>query len=195
MNVEVFFCSVDDSGGETLRGAMAHLCLTRWLEVEGVDVIPLSDGILGCSAIGFQRIRRIYADEHSCGDVYIVADDDCLLPANFSLDECVRIFKASRFATLSMMPSNATINEWTPQGYVTENTPDVMEHVSAGNIRFCRKGHLANWPLMGDGPGYDAIHADAIRKQGGRVGYFRSMRSLHLGEGMSSIWDSQKVDR
>lgn len=185
---DLFFCSIEDSD-ETLRGAMADLCLARWMEVDGVSIMPIDNGMLDCSAMGFQRMRRIYADQNADSDPYIVADDDVLIPADFDLNACVRIFKASGFATLSLMPSNCSINEWTPEGYLTENTPDVMEHVNAGHVRFCRKGHLTDWPPMETGyPGYDRIHAEAIRKSGKRVGYFRSMKSLHLGEGFSQIW-------
>ncbi len=117
-----------------------------------------------------------------------MADDDVLLPPDFDLQECLRVFKASGFSTMSLMPSNCTIAEWTPDDYAPESTPDVMEHYAAGHIRFCRKGHMRTWPPMGDGPGYDTIHGEQIRSQGGRTGYFRNHKALHLGEGYSSIW-------
>lgn len=190
--IDLFFCSITDS--DDLRAGMAELCQQRWFQVEGVRHWFLDDEYLNCSKEGFQRMRRIHADQVSESDVYIVADDDCLLPPSFDLDECVRIFKASGFSTLSLMPSNCTLNEWTPEKYVTENTPDVMEHVSAGHIRFCRKGHLKYWPPMETlYPAYDRIHAEGIRKEGGRVGYFRNHKQLHLGEGYSTVWNLNKV--
>lgn len=190
--MEVFFCTIDSS--DELRSAMAETCLARWNMVEAAAVFGLSDYMLGCSALGFQRIRRIAADQQATGDIYIVADDDCLLAPDFDLNECVRVFKESGFSTLSLMPSNCTIAEWTPEGYITENTPHVMEHQSAGHVRFCRKGHLSYWPPMEKGfPGYDRIHGDAIRKTGGRTGYFRHHKQLHLGEGFTTVWTRENL--
>lgn len=190
---DVFFCSLEDS--DDLRIGFAEACEARWSRVDGATVYQLSDRLADCSPVGFQRMRRIIADEYAKGDIYIVADDDVLLPVDFDLDECLRIFKAHpNFATLSLMPSNCTISEWTPEGYITENTPDVMEHVSAGHIRFCRKGHMKSWPMMRPNyPGYDIVHAEAIREAGMRVGYFRNHKALHLGEGWSQVWSKEVV--
>ncbi len=186
--IDVFFCSLSEC--DDLRSAMAETCLQRWIQLSDLaNIVVLDETLLNCSPLGFQRMRRIASDEMSSGDIYVVADDDCLLPKDFDLVECVGVFRSSGFSSLSLMPSNCSIQEWTPEQYITENTPDVMEHVSAGHIRFCKKGHLKKWPMMADGfPGYDAIHADAIRSEGGRVGYFRNHKALHLGEGFSTVW-------
>lgn len=185
--IDVFYCFIEES--DLLRQGMTHVCLGRWDLVEGARIIGVSESKMQCSPRAFQRMRRIFADERAKSDVYIVADDDCLLPPDFNLDECVRIFKESGFSTLSLMPSNATIQPWTPENYTPVDTPDVMEHFSAGQVRFCRKGHMETWPPMEGGPGYDGIHGAQIRKQGGRVGYFKNHKALHLGEGFSTIWN------
>jgi len=190
--IPVYFCSVTTS--DDLRSYMAILCEARWNQIEGIELFPIDEQYLGCSPLGFQRIRRMYADQHSENGVYIVADDDALLPADFDLTECTRIFLESEFSTLSLLPSNATINPWTPEKYIVEDTPDVMEHYSAGQVRFCLKGHLKAWPPMETGnPGYDAIHGAAIRSEGGRAGYFKNHKALHLGEKFSQIWNREGV--
>jgi hypothetical protein len=191
--IDVFFCTIEDS--DELRQSMAETCEARWQMVDGVRVMGICDTMLGVSPVGFQRSRRIFADEEASGDFYIVADDDLLLPADFNLSECLRIFRAHQnYAVISLMPSNCTFSEWTPEDYIVESTPDVMEVASVGGIRFCRKGHMKEWPPMEPNfPGYDKIQASQIRKQGQRCGYFRAHKAAHLGEGFSTVWNAQMV--
>lgn len=191
--IDVFFCSIENS--DELRMGMAETCEARWQQVDGVRVIGIYDTMLRCSPLGFQRSRRIFADEEAAGDIYILADDDCLLPADFDLRECLRIVSAHpSFGIISLLPSNVTISPWYPEKYIPEVTPDVFEVASVGGIRFCRKIHMALWPAMGPGPGYDAIQAEAVRSSGGRVGYFRNHKQLHLGEGFSTVWIPENME-
>lgn len=95
--------------------------------------------------------------------------------------------KYPQFAIISLTPSNATINPWTPEGYTPTLADDIMEHFSVGGIRLCRKGVVRDWPMQ-DGRGYDALHARAIRKAGYRVGLAREFKYNHLGEGYSTVW-------
>ncbi len=187
-DIDLFFCSISDCGD--LRSAMAETCLARWQMVDGITMNVIDEQMLGCSATGFQRMRRIFADEQAESDVYVVADDDYLLPASFDLKECLKVFNASVFAMLSLIPSNCLIIPWTPSdGYITEVTSDVMEHHSVGGVRFCRKNHLSKWPDMEpDYPGFDRAHCAAIRAEGKRCGFFRSFSALHLGENFSTVW-------
>ncbi len=189
---DVYLCTAAEP--DTLRMEMAALCIKRWEMVDGINLYVITPEILNCSNRGFQRMRRIYADQNSESREYILTDDDALIPPCFDLNECLRVFRQSRFATLSLMPSNATINPWTPEDYIPEVTDEVMEHYAAGQVRFCLKGHLQEWPPMHkEAPGYDTIHGQAIRDAGGRCGYFRNHVALHLGEGYSSIWANLKV--
>ena len=192
MGIDVFFCSIPYSAGSP-RMAMRDKCLERWEHVPGANIRRIEPKSLECEDREFQRLRRIYADINADSHVYVVADDDCLLPDNFNLYRCLGIFQDSTFMMLSLLPSNANIVEWNPEGYVPHGTYDVMEHVSIGGIRFCRKWHLKSWPPMGESAGYDRIHADAIRAEDGRVGYFRHHSMEHLGEGCSSVWTLPEI--
>lgn len=187
--VDVFFCSA--LNGDGLRNKMRHLCQARWNSMG--DMINLS--LLAPAVLtDFQRRRRIVADHTANSEVYIVADDDCFLPARFNLFKCLELMQMNpSFSMISLMPQNAFIAEWTPTNYQTIGNYDIMEHVSVGGIRFCRKGHLIDWPPMDPKtPGYDLIHADAIRKTGKRVGYYRHFSQIHLGEGFSTVWNQEK---
>lgn len=178
-----------------LRAFMSAQCAERWGTVgRGIDFVPLNPLLLQKTDRQFQRYRRIVADGYSHSDPYIVTDDDCLLSEDFSLKECLRIFKEHpEFGIISLLPSNAHIQEWTPENYTVCSDSDVMEVASVGGIRFCRKDILKDWPPMGEGPGYDAIHAAAIHMAGFRVGYFRNQTMNHLGERHSTVWPAHRV--
>lgn len=191
--IDTFFCSADRS---IQRAIMAARCASEWGKIDNIRFIQLNSWSIDKTPLEFQRYRRVTADKLSISDPYIVADDDCLIPDDFNLEECLRIFEAHPdFAIMSLLPSNASIQEWTPETYPVHNDSDVMEVASAGGIRFCRKGILQNWPPMGELPGYDKIHCGALRMAGYRVGYFRNHKMLHLGEGHSTIWTDHMVNR
>ncbi len=172
-----------------MRFSMGELCFNRWKSEKGAQVEALTEWLCACDAREFQRERRIAADEMADSDIYVVADDDCFLPADFDLDACLKIMNEHpEFAVLSLMHSNCNFSEWTPENYAVQSDSDVAEHYAAGGVRFCRKGVIKEWPPMGDGPGYDTIHGEAIRAAGYRIGYFRKHFDFHLGEGKSSVW-------
>lgn len=136
----------------------------------------------------FQRYRRIVADAQG-GEFYVLADDDCL-PVGEVVERGFEILQRHpEYAILSLWPENESIVEWTPEGYVTANDAEVMEHVSVGGVRFCRKMPFTCWPGMPEGEyrGYDAVQCEAIRKAGKRVGYFRDLKMVHLGKGSTTL--------
>jgi hypothetical protein len=183
--ISVFFCTMDTKPND--RMLMSALCQERWNQ-ESVRFHRITPGAVECRPIEFQRMRRIYAEQHADSSVYVVADDDCLLGKESPIAPMLALMeKYPEFGMLSLLPANAAINEWTPEFYVPESDANVMEHVSVGGIRFCRKGVVKNWPAA-DGPGYDFLHSEAIRKAGFRAGYARSYKMNHIGEGFSTVW-------
>lgn len=186
--IDVFFCSVPYPTGKSLRTEMARLCLDRWSHETSAWVHPLTPDSLWCTPAEFQKKRRQFADANSQGQIYIVADDDCFLSSAFDLMEAVDLVeKYKQFWLLSLMPSNARINLWTPEGYTPFVDDNVMEHESAGNIRICRRDRFVTWPPQ-TRQGYDTDQCHAIRADGGKVGFLRNIQYTHLGEGYSSIW-------
>jgi hypothetical protein len=186
--IELFFCTVEEVGKHTVRSRMADLSLERWKKETSVRIEILTPSRLKCTALEFQSRRRIWADSVADGPFYIVADDDCLLGGPSTVDDAIgTMIRYPEFRILSLLPQNATINPWTPEGYVPFVDDDVMEHVSVGQVRFCRKGILKEWPWQ-SGMGYDTAQCAAIRREGKRVGYFRNIKANHLGEGYSTVW-------
>lgn len=172
-SLDVFFCMTEIRPGMTVR------CREAWQ----VPLWHLRPDGLGCTAREFQKQRRVFADLHASGKYYIVADDDCLPPEGDWMTKALDIMERyPQFAILSLWPSNAVIQKWTPDNYQTVETEDVAEHVSVGNLRVCRKGALKEWPEQTEA-GYDMAHCVALRKAGWRVGLFRNIPFEHLGEG------------
>ena len=181
--IDVFFCSMQ--GALPIRQQMLNLCLKRW-ESEPISMIHIC-GSLGYE--GFQLKRRQDSEKYSHGDIYSCADDDCFPQSEPFVEKAVEIMeKHQQFGILSLWPSNCIINHWSPgDGYEVFEDDEVMEHVSVGGIRFCRKGIVKEWPPQ-TGKGYDREHCEAIRAAGYKVGYFKNLKMNHLGEGYSTVW-------
>lgn len=133
----------------------------------------------------FQVERRRVADQLG-SSLYILADDDCLFLGDVK-KACELMESYTEFAILSAMPTNHNINFWMPEAYDPSLDGEVMEHVSVGGIRFCRKNSLKCWPPL-IGLGYDMAQCTALRREGKRVGYMRNQKMNHLGEGASTVW-------
>ncbi len=184
----MFVCHVPGNGQ---RESWLRMVLDAWFELgAGPEVLIPS----GTPRI-FQRERRIQADQKG-GDFYILADDDCLpdISQKDFIPIGIGVLRSHpQFAMLAPLPSNENIIEWTPDPqldkYTAASDAEVMEHVSIGGIRFCRKGALKTYPPMDKHfAGYDGIHGYALREAGMRVGFIRELRFDHLGAGKSTVW-------
>jgi hypothetical protein len=178
-----------------IRSFAFEMCMERWaMESDKVGIITCPKG----NELAFQRERRIAADEQATSDIYILADDDCLLGDPYPhLKPAVDIMQRHpEFAILSWLGVNFNIVPWTPPDEETKylvggthyTDDEVMEHVNCGGIRLCRKGAMKEWPPMDDGvKTYDMIHCRELRRQGWRSGYFQKLRMLHLGKNYSML--------
>lgn len=197
--IDVFFCT---AAQDHMRLGMAITCLERWKlepEVRLILVRPAQDvfqyqpwATLPYISTGdikdFQVSRRMVPEQLPIQDFYVLADDDCLPPPEPFILKALTVMRHHReFAMCSLWPSNAIICRWGPEGYTPYRDDSVEEHVSIGGIRFCVPGIIKDWP-ENNGSGYDMAHCQAIRDAGYRVGFFRSIRHIHLGEGYSTVW-------
>lgn len=143
------------------------------------------------SPFEFQRVRRMKAEAEG-GSIYVLADDDCLpMGQDFVAEMVAALKRHPGYAMLAPLPDNENINEWTPpkDEWKTANDDEVMEHVSIGGIRFCRKDAMRVWPrIEGAFPAYDGVHGHTLRQRGLRVGYVRNTHFLHLGKDQSTVW-------
>jgi len=214
---EVFFCTAPTTDE---RQRIADRCFEYWSGNPDADVVVVTPETVGCSLGQFQRERRIYADSRARHHEYICTDDDMLPTADDCLVKGIAALRThTDFGILSAWPANCTINRWEPgeesmrclvclgvaksRGcgncggagwfsftYQPFEDLSVMEHVSVGGLRFCRKGLLEEWPDYSGQGGYDGVHSLALRKAGYRVGYLQHARAVHLGEGKSTVWNT-----
>lgn len=220
MKLDVFWCTAAASERRATIAAATKDWWRDWCQANRADFIELNPSIAQCGAIEFNRTRRIIADQEARDSLYILTDDDCIpvsgdsVPAG--LETLGRMGEGQfRFGILSAYPQNCTIHPWTPgeevvvcfcgrlsmcpacngRGhYKTSRTVyedlQVMEHVSVGGLRFCRKGVIERWPPRDpDAAGYDMIQADYLRSLDWRVGYLQHVRAIHYGEGHSDLQD------
>jgi hypothetical protein len=195
--IDVFLNTITKADDNTVRRAMYKLCLTRWGQEPGIFL--RYSPCLGVDKVAFQRQRRVDADRLSESDIYVVADDDCLpmRPEPF-VEAAVKIMRRHEdFAVISVAPTGHDFERWTPEAsyWKVRHTEDVGEEVSVGQIRFCRKGAMKEWPPMLPGvPGYDMIHADTLRKYGFRSGFFKKIFCHHIGRFYSHLWPNPPVE-
>lgn len=189
VRTDLFFCSVALDG---LRERMAMTCWERWKsesETRCTTLMPTLE-----TNYDFQLQRRQMAADLAESDIYVVADDDCLpeRPEPFVTNCRLLMERYPEFAVLSLWPSNSVLHPWKADdipGYEPVLDEAVLEHVSVGGIRFCRKEAFRDldWPEQ-ELKSYDAQEAAALRKAGFRVGYFRNFYMNHLGRHYSTIW-------
>lgn len=196
MKTKLLFCT---AATDVKRMGFAISCLDAWSRhnVEITILRPESDiywmnawDSFPVCTLGpietFQKDRRTFLLDGTGDDIYILSDDDCLVSDNLDLFKALSIAEEeTEFSILSLLPSNCQINPWTPEFYRPRVTREVLEHVSVGGVRFCRK-HNLDWPEM-KGKGYDKEHGEAIRLAGSRVGYFLNHLMVHLGENAWSV--------
>lgn len=184
---EIFYCSAPHSDH---RKQLAAQCMGWWKEQKGIKLYVLNPSVLGCTAGEFNRERRIWAERHAKGAIYVVVDDDCMPTSQDCIETGVQALTCHpTFAIISAFPANCHISRWTPEGYSPWEDLDVMEHINVGGLRFMRRGAMTEWP-MADGPAYDDTQCRWLRHRGYRVGYSQHARVTHLGEGASDRMNS-----
>ena len=197
--IDVYFCK-GGSGLDppewlvTLREQMARLCLTRWQCEGGIDlhtITPYTVKKAGYTA-PFQLSRRKYAEESTRSDIYVVADDDCLIGSDPIVGMAVDIMQQNPLVGI------LALSERTGPPMVRANVPlsdlyqtdDLIESHAVGGVRFCRRGVVTDWPPHDpDNPyQYDSIHGPAVKKAGYVSAYAKALQMNHIGAGYSITW-------
>lgn len=183
--LEVFFCSAPQSDD---RIQLAAQMWEVWRKVQGIKLTALYPE--RGKSYEFQRTRRMIAEEKAKGDIYILTDDDIEPDWEGKPDWLHRgkmlLEFHPEFASLHAWIDG--IQRWTPTDYKPFEDGDVMQHHSAGGIRFIRKGCMRDWPEQ-TSRGYDNTQGDYLRQNGYRVGYLKHLKAIHHGAGeRSDLW-------
>jgi hypothetical protein len=184
--IDCFFCTAPQSEE---RQQMAERVWSFWQPIPWVRLRRVTPELLGCELKDFNRLRREFAEREATTPEYILTDDDCLPESDRDILKGVRILEEhENFGMLSAWPKNATINRWTPENWQPYEDAQVMEVNDVGGLRFIRSG-VIQFPFPeSNGVGYDRTQSIAMRRRGYRVGYLKSIKMEHLGEGRSEVW-------
>jgi hypothetical protein len=197
---DVFLCCDPIGRPETpewvrdLRLEMSLLCQHRWEFEAGAKVRVVTP--YTCKAHGlempFQQARRMYADEMASGDIYVVADDDCLLTSDPTLLPVAGILEDNpKVGILALkQEKQAPMVRATVPAKDLYETDDLIESHAVGGIRFCRKGIVEEWPdISPDNPyQYDSQHGPAVSKAGYVSAYTKAYGMIHVGATYSITW-------
>src|SRR5512137_2289624 len=95
---------------EDIRAAMFKLCRARWWMEKGVMLQIIERRWQDKKE--FQRGRRVEAEQRASTDIYVLADDDCLLDGYtpIMLKGCEIMDRHPQFAILSLWPVNSKLN-------------------------------------------------------------------------------------
>lgn len=181
-----------------LRYAMFNLTYHMWMNEKFCHPIVMRPCGSLEKGVPFQRNRRMRADELSHHPIYILSDDDAFVLPNQTEGHIIRdalaiMNRHPEFAILAFWPVGFNLQRWQPANYAVYEDDEVLEHDSVGIVRMCRRGIVKEWPPIGDGPGYDAIHCQAVRDAGYRVGFMK-LKCLHLGEGTSTVYNNRRLE-
>lgn len=192
MKIDCFFCTCAD---DPLRLGLATATLQRLKCDDSLNVTVLrtpeawldpQEGrtvTIDCSKKDFQHLRRKMAEELAESEIYMVADDDCLLMEPDFVDKGVSILGDNpEFVQLSGFPTNSTIMKWLPEDYITKDGSDIQENQSICGTYFQRKGFMTEFPEPA-GHSYSRVQADWFRERGFRVGLSPRISFNHMGEG------------
>ena len=186
--IDVFFCAYDHE--DELRHHMATLCLARWERERWANVIKLTEEETGKP---FQMMRRVYAEDNSDSEYYIVTDDDCLLYSFPVLFEMVKIMElnptigqlALKHAGFPWQPTNDDLDRY----LVTDDVVECQKDHGVGGVRMLRKGVVKEWPEPERDDKYDFQHSMAVRDSGYVNAFARKVGYMHIGSTYSSWHD------
>lgn len=167
-----------------LRTEMSYLCSERW-EMEECNF----RGVRGVGSIKFHIDVKCYAEVYSVGDIYVVADDDCLILGVDFVKRGVEIMKKypeyGLLAAANICEGDFRIN-W-------QDMPEVVPCDIVGGVAFVRKGILKEFKPCTP-PEVDRVICDEIRSRGYKTGVMPSVRFNHIGAGYSisnpNLWMS-----
>lgn len=218
--MEIFIATVcADYNEQTGRGAIIRKCLESHVQNPHLEATVFDFGShgrqfgwlnslpckvwhnspfedLSWTLEGSERRRHLFAARLAAGEIYCVADDDCLPE---QADWAERAEEAIRqnvgYGLLALGPTGG------PSTHTGQTSGgEIVNTASVGGIRLVRRGALKTFPPYGGVRGYDMQMCAAYRAAGWKIGFLRNIRRQHLGGGNLSVyrersWPCGEMDR
>jgi hypothetical protein len=187
--IDVFVRSWIPSGERRdLRHSMAVLVHGRWWMQKDAKVYLQRAHSTDSNGSQFHMEAKRFAEEHAAGDVYIVADDDCLILGRTFVADGVRILRANPayglLTAVSVIENANLIAEWdtwsSDRSTAAAWPSEIIDRHSVGGVAFVRRGILKTFAAC------EPRHTDEticreIEAAGFRVGVMPGVRMNHLG--------------
>ena len=171
--VDVFFRAFIGSGG-VLRYGLSIACHARWKMQADARV----ECIYGMES-DFHVTSKREAERRATTDIYVIADDDCLiLGKNFISDG---VFAMERFKEYGLLTATSISD-----GEFQESRmyPPPIERHAVGGVVFVRRGILKDFDIP-DAAHTDGAICDEMKRRGYKTGVLPWVRMNHLGAGYS----------
>lgn len=161
-----------------LRRAMRDVCEARWSVQRDASV-----RYLGGTLPSFNMDGKRIAEESATTDIYIIADDDCLILGADFVSRGTSILRGHpEFGLLTAISVIENHSDFV-------HTEDAVERHSVGGVAFVRRGILTEFPACPVEHTDETICAEFTRK-GFKTGIMPSVRMNHLGYGYSITSDA-----
>lgn len=195
--IDVFLCSC---AADPIRKGLFDAVRSRWLQEGGITlhaVVQREPGLFESAVLAggdcettalffsrkeFQGERRKLAEECATGEIYILAEDDCMpLGSSFVKRGLEVMMRHPEYAVLSplLLPFPPPINE---------NEGEVSNGITAGGINFTRRGLIDIAQINSRLPWDECAQAEHLREKGWKSGWMRDVKCNHIGATLSTLW-------
>jgi hypothetical protein len=175
--IDVFLCTY---AKDPIRKGMFDSVRARW-EQMGCDLTILDGVALGFEGKEFQGIRRQIAEDNAEGEIYILAEDDCMPLGKGFIEHGLHLMGTYRdYAVISPTVLNGVYEgpQYKPEG-------DLIRANGGGGINFTRHGYI---PTKIEGFFDEAMQGEWLSKRGWKSGYALELKMNHLGAHLSTLW-------
>lgn len=163
-----------------LREYLMGPCHERWkMQADAHVEMVVGDVEDGADPATFHMDVKRWAEQHCATDIYIVADDDCLiLGADFVETGVTTLRKHPEYGLLT---ATSVVEH---HQYHNDYCTGVVEAHAVGGVAFVRKGILTEFASCEPDHTDDTICAEMKRK-GYKTGIMPSVQMNHIGYGFS----------
>lgn len=171
-----------DPKRQAMRSAMFVLALVRWGMQADANVQHVVE-VHGDPQ--FHMRAKRWAEEHATSDVYVVADDDCLILGKQFVSRGVKTLLQHADYGLLAAASVIEDGDLVYSSSVSFTRPHVVERHAVGGVAFVRRGILKRFDACPANLTDETI-CNEITGAGYKVGVMPGVKFNHLGYGFAA---------
>lgn len=171
-NVDVFV-RCNPTLWEEIRTGMALTCIARWKKQEGINLHL----IYPTDSSAFHMDSKRIAEEQATTDIYVIADDDCLIIGKYFIEG--GLYAMGKHPHHGIL-TPVSISDGTWQESPKEINPTVVTTHSVGGVAFVRKGILSEFNACEPNQ-VDTFICEEMERKGYKCGVMPGLKFNHLG--------------